>query len=187
MKSEKVLVVINPVSGGSDKTALFTTITNALKEQGRKALFYQTTGQADTRKLRQEIELHQPAILMAAGGDGTVHLAAKALRKYAIPLAILPLGSGNGLSKDLGIPQEITAALGVLKKYALCAIDTLLINKRICVHVMDLGFNALVVKRFDEAETRGPGTYIKVAMQEYLNSLRIIMMVYWCKRIIVIN
>jgi diacylglycerol kinase family enzyme len=37
------------------------------------------------------------------------------------------------------------------------------------VHLADLGFNALVVERFCSGDSRGPGAYVRIALQEYLN------------------
>lgn len=47
-------------------------------------------------------------LAVAAGGDGTIATAAKALAGSAVPLAILPLGTANniGLTLDLNAPAE---------------------------------------------------------------------------------
>jgi diacylglycerol kinase family enzyme len=43
------------------------------------------------------------------------------------------------------------------------------VNNEVCVHLTDLGFNALVVKKFSEGDKRGATSYAFVAMQEYLS------------------
>jgi diacylglycerol kinase family enzyme len=58
--------------------------------------------------------LHEPSaeMVVAAGGDGTVALAAAALAGQGIPLAILPLGTANNIAGSLGIrgsPRELVA------------------------------------------------------------------------------
>jgi diacylglycerol kinase (ATP) len=54
--------------------------------------------------------------LAVAGGDGTVALALSALpRDNRVPLAVLPLGSGNDFARHLGIPRGLDGALGVLR------------------------------------------------------------------------
>jgi diacylglycerol kinase (ATP) len=47
-------------------------------------------------------------LVVAAGGDGTVAAAARALMRRNIPLAILPLGTANNVAKSLGcdVPSE---------------------------------------------------------------------------------
>ncbi len=169
MKPGSVLFVVNPVSGGTDKEEVREKITEFAVSQNISCSFFETSGQNDAAKLTQQILQDKPDVVAAVGGDGTVHLAAQALPKTNIPLAIIPMGSGNGLSKDLGIPQSIPDSLQVLVKNEAKRIDTLLVNQKLCIHLADLGFNALVVKRFDEASTRGPGTYAKVALEEYIN------------------
>ena len=42
-------------------------------------------------------------LVVAAGGDGTVAAAAKAVAGSNIPLAILPLGTANNIAKSLGV------------------------------------------------------------------------------------
>jgi diacylglycerol kinase family enzyme len=107
-------------------------------------------------------------VVVAVGGDGTVSLVAHVLNHGPTPLAIIPLGSGNGLSKDLGIPQDMAAAIDLLKAGQIRAIDSLDILGHTVFHLADLGFNARIVKIFCEGETRGPGTYARIAFQEYL-------------------
>src|SRR5687768_7439178 len=47
--------------------------------------------------------------LVAAGGDGTVARAARALAGSAMPLAILPLGTANNIATSLGINDDPAA------------------------------------------------------------------------------
>src|SRR5688572_23555594 len=49
--------------------------------------------------------------LVAAGGDGTVARAARALAGSAMPLAILPLGTANNIATSLGINDDPAAAI----------------------------------------------------------------------------
>ena len=164
-----LLFVLNPVSGGIDKANLEQTVSAYCADRGRTATFYHTSGTDDLAKLRDYLNQHPYDAVFAAGGDGTVSLVAEALVGKKIPLGILPLGSGNGLSKDLGIPQNVEQALDLIWRHQLRVIDTLQIGENFSAHLADLGFNALVVKRFDEGDTRGPGAYVRIATQEFLS------------------
>lgn len=164
-----VLFVINPISGGLDKEDLEARIEGYCAPYEIQPSFYKTTGLKDLEELRKMITGQEPDAVFAVGGDGTVNLVAEALNQTGTPLGIIPLGSGNGLSKDLGIPQDPDEALELLRNHHVKSIDTLDLNGHCSFHLSDLGFNALVVKRFSEGETRGPGAYAWIAMQEYLS------------------
>lgn len=51
------------------------------------------------------------ALVLAAGGDGTVSACAQALAGTGVPLAIVPTGSANLTAHALGVPTRTEAAL----------------------------------------------------------------------------
>jgi diacylglycerol kinase family enzyme len=53
------------------------------------------------------------ALVIAAGGDGTVRACAEALADTGVPLAIVPAGSANLTANALGLPARADAALRV--------------------------------------------------------------------------
>lgn len=164
----KLLFVINPIAGDVDKEELEEVIADICLAQDIEYEIYKTTGSRDKETIRELIEQKNFDAVFAVGGDGTVSIVASLLIGTPVSLGIIPLGSGNGLSKDLGIPQDTESALKMIYSYAVESIDTLDINGQISIHLSDLGFNALVVKNFCQGERRGPGAYAWIAMQEYL-------------------
>ena len=52
-------------------------------------------------------------LVVAVGGDGTVRSCAEGLSGTDVPLAIIPVGTGNLLARTLGIPVHAKAALAV--------------------------------------------------------------------------
>ncbi|WP_123029210.1 diacylglycerol/lipid kinase family protein [Mycolicibacterium stellerae] len=52
-------------------------------------------------------------LVMICGGDGTVMACLDALSRSGLPVAVLPLGSGNLLARNLGIPLEFDESLNV--------------------------------------------------------------------------
>ncbi|MFT2007860.1 diacylglycerol/lipid kinase family protein [Pontibacter sp. 13R65] len=163
------LFVINPIAGDIDKEDLEEDIAALCETHEIDFEIFKTTGENDKEQLQELMNLRKVDAVFAVGGDGTVNLVASLLIKKQIPLGIIPLGSGNGLSKDLGIPQDTETALQLIHTHQVIPIDTLDINGFPSIHLSDLGFNALVVKRFCEGETRGPGSYAWIALQEYLS------------------
>jgi diacylglycerol kinase (ATP) len=44
--------------------------------------------------------------ILAAGGDGTIRHAARALADSGVPLGIIPIGTANVLAHEIGLPRE---------------------------------------------------------------------------------
>lgn len=167
--NKRLLFVINPISGDIDKSATEQQLRDFCAVNHFDFSLYPTTGQRDQEQLRQEIDRLHPDAVIAVGGDGTVNLAGTPLIGKDIALGIVPLGSGNGLSKDLKIPQDFEAALDVIAGFYVHPIDTLELNGHPSLHLSDLGFNALIVKRFSEGEKRGLASYAFHVVREYVS------------------
>jgi diacylglycerol kinase (ATP) len=165
---KKLLFVINPIAGDIEKEDLLEDIQEECSIHDIECEFYKTTGDNDSEHIKKLIDIYKPQAVFAVGGDGTVSMVGALLINSNLALGIIPLGSGNGLSKDLNIPQDIEDALKLIHSHEIRSIDTLTVNGQPSIHLTDLGFNALVVKKFSEGETRGPGSYAWIALQEYL-------------------
>ncbi len=168
MPLNHVLVVLNPISGDINKDEIETLFEVFCKSCGTDFNLYRTIGgPTDEQYIRDYQRQHPVDAVVAVGGDGTVNLVAKILIGQSTPLGIVPLGSGNGLSKDLKIPQRLTEALAVIEKFNAMPIDTLTVNGLPCVHIADVGFNAVVVDRYAKEDTRGFATYAWSTMREF--------------------
>lgn len=90
-------------------------------------------------------------VIAVYGGDGTVTEVASALINTNMPLAIIPGGTANVLSKELGIPQDIEDALTYLYegKYQLKTIDTGTVNGRPFLLRVNLGIMAEMITGTD--------------------------------------
>lgn len=164
----KLLFVINPISGGLDKDNAEAHIKGFCLHHKIETHIYRTTGEEDVAHILDLCEKQKPDAVIAVGGDGTVNLVGTMLIGRSLPMGIIPQGSGNGLSKDLKIPQDFDQALQVIHQFNVKSIDTLRINNTPALHLSDVGFNALIVKRFSEGDRRGPGAYAWNLMKEYV-------------------
>lgn len=155
MGKQKVLFVINPISGGNNKEGLYELIEDFSKKNDLDCTLLKTTGKNDSEAIQEEIDSFNPTVVVAGGGDGTVKLVAEELLGSSIKLGILPLGSANGLATELGIPEEWQANLDLIKKIKTIEIDAIRVNGELCLHLSDVGFNADLIKEFEKEGTRG--------------------------------
>ena len=101
-------------------------------------------------------------VVVAVGGDGTVNEVAQALVGTPASLGLVPLGSGNGLARDLGVPLRTTDALEVLLHGQPRMIDVGYANDRPFFCAMGAGFDADLVERFNQCTRRGLATYLRL-------------------------
>ncbi len=101
------------------------------------------------------------SVVYAVGGDGTVHETAKRLIGRAPALGILPIGSGNGFARHIGLPIDAERSLRACRGERIVTIDTAEVNGEPFVGVMGIGFDAVVAERFGMSEVRGLKTYVR--------------------------
>lgn len=164
-KHWRILFIINPKSGKGINENFKKLIEAGSKISGSEYRLYTMTGN-DREQINVEINRYQPDFVAAAGGDGTINLMAEILTNTDLPLGIIPSGSANGMSKELGIPARTENALEVLFKGKTKEIDLLKINGKTCIHLADVGLNARIVKRFEMDPNRGIITYAKYLFGE---------------------
>ncbi|SFO50987.1 Diacylglycerol kinase family enzyme [Algoriphagus ornithinivorans] len=161
---QKALLIFNPKSGSDSISLEELSERIAMHLKQAELSIFQTTGENDADKIRKEINKHNPNLLLVAGGDGTVKLVAESLQAQ-LPIAILPLGSANGLAKCLGI-DLLEDGLEALRHLKVKNVDGIDINGELCLHLADFGFNANLIEKFEEQGTRGMMGYIKSSFSQ---------------------
>jgi len=162
----KILFVINPVSGGKEKNDWEASIREYFKDKPHSTEFYLLTGKDDKVSVQHHIDRLQPDRVVAVGGDGTVKMLAGILKETGIVLGILPAGSANGMARELKVPLVAEQALDVIVNGSCRKLDLIKINEEeICLHLSDLGLNALLVKNFEQSSSRGMWGYGKAVFK----------------------
>jgi diacylglycerol kinase (ATP) len=165
----KVLVVLNPISGGIEKKEANELFDLLAKKFNVEQEIFRTRGKDDVKRLNEYIADFNPDVVFAGGGDGTINLVGRCLLKKNIPLGIIPLGSANGLATELEIPPDIEEAYLIAMTGKPFPIDVLEVNNDyISLHLSDIGFNANLIRRFEAEEERGKFAYVKQFFKEYL-------------------
>ena len=85
------------------------------------------------------------ALLIAAGGDGTVSAAASALAGTDTLLGILPLGTLNHFARDLGLPSDLEGAARVIAAGKVRSVDVAEMNGRVFINNSAIGLYPLMV------------------------------------------
>lgn len=164
---KKIRFIINPISGVGQKNILPELIDRCLDSN----IFKHDIVLTDYPKHAKEIAIESAEagydIVCAVGGDGSVHEVGTALIGSKTKLAIIPVGSGNGLARHLKIPLEIEQAITTINQQKSLVMDTGLVNDKPFLGVGGYGFDALIAKKFDEQDTRGFWTYAKLVLKEY--------------------
>jgi YegS/Rv2252/BmrU family lipid kinase len=99
--------------------------------------------------------------IVVVGGDGTINEVASELIHSKIPLGIIPIGSGNGLARHLGIPMGFNSALKKALNGQNILIDSLQWNNKAFFCTAGIGFDAYVAREFANKHHRGFINYIK--------------------------
>nr|WP_293843319.1 diacylglycerol kinase family protein [uncultured Arsenicibacter sp.] len=157
----KILFIINPVSGGNDKSELTDDITTYFRSIENEPVFVFLDGKQDSRIVRKAIDEHRPDRVVAVGGDGTVKIVAEHLLGTSIPLGILPAGSANGLARELSLPATTPELLDIFANGTAKPLDAICVNDDICLHLSDIGLNAQLVKYYAENNWRGKLGYLR--------------------------
>lgn len=169
MKAEKqrILFIINPKSGNNELN-YETEIKSFFKKEDDDFEIYELTKNCSVTKIKAVIDKYKADRVIAVGGDGTLKLVAECLVETKIPIGIIAAGSANGMAKELGIPEELNEALTLAINGKAKTIHAVLVNDELCIHLADIGFNAYIIKKFDELPTRGMWTYAKAAWHAFL-------------------
>lgn len=165
-----ILMIVNPISGGRAKDRLVTDIKNKATENDKKLSIFNTTGENDLSKIKEEIRAQQPDRIFVMGGDGTIKIVAEALHDNDIPLAIFPEGSANGLALNLKIPDNKNQQLAIAFGSATTHLDVLHLNKEVCLHLSDLGLNAELIENYESASIRGKFGYLMQSIPTLIKS-----------------
>lgn len=157
------MYVMNPTSGPAGNEDTAGMISEWCAQRGLDFRIFHTTGVDDDSAIRADLDSFQPDRIAACGGDGTIQLVARNLVGRKIPMGILPLGSANGFATALAIPKNVEAALEIFADSTrVIPLDLIRINdKHLCIHLSDIGTNALLVKNYEEAGDKGILGYAK--------------------------
>jgi diacylglycerol kinase family enzyme len=147
------LLFFNPSSGVKVPASELAALKQAALDAGLE--MYELRTDLDIEAIVRERAGRGRCLVVAAGGDGTVHHVLQSLvNNPDATLAVLPFGTWNHFAKDLGIPLVWRAALEVALTGGTRVIDAARVNDRYFVNNVSMGLYPELVARREE---RGRG------------------------------
>jgi diacylglycerol kinase (ATP) len=95
----RVTLIHNP-GAGDDRQPSRGQLEALIAEAGHDVRYQSVRESGWAKVLKKKVD-----VVAVAGGDGTVAKVARRLRGSGIPMAVLPMGSANNISRTLGIAE----------------------------------------------------------------------------------
>ena len=172
---QRALVVANPVSGQGKGASLGRELAEGLRRCGVPTELLLTTAAGDATAACAELP-EGTDLVVSVGGDGTLRevltgLGRRSDRGAAIRVGVLPMGTGNALGKDLGLPRDVDRALDVMLRGHSVLMDVADVNGQLSFLVTGVGPDAAVVGDVHRRRVHGKlskWSYVPAAIRTYL-------------------
>ncbi|MDR1816546.1 MAG: YegS/Rv2252/BmrU family lipid kinase [Clostridiales Family XIII bacterium] len=160
---KRVVLIYNPQAGNGIFTAHLDRVIARFAEADMLLVPIRLGGAFTLDRVMQDPDLRKSHKIIAAGGDGTVHLVVNAMVAHGIdvPLAIFPSGTANDLASYLGVPTDIDGMTQVALSDNYSKMDVGTANGRCFVNVLAIGMLVDISQRTDPTikNTLGLGAY----------------------------
>ncbi len=166
----RALVVMNPVAPHADRARLEEILKQVFEARGGTFRVFETfPGSECERALDREIAQARADdfnLVIAAGGDGTVSLAANRLAASGAEavdgsrmlLGIVPLGTANILAQELVIPPDLETAVAVCaERRRISDLDAMEVGGRRYLTQVGVGFDARMISDTSRADQQRLG------------------------------
>lgn len=161
-----ICFILNPNSGNKSNRYRVGILEKLQKIPNSQLHITQYPGHAK-EIVQNLINAHNATRIVAIGGDGTVNEIAACIQGTNISLGIIPIGSGNGLARHLGISMQFTKALKQVLQGNEYVIDTLSWNDKPFFCTAGIGFDAEVASKFARGNGRGLLNYVKATLKTF--------------------
>jgi YegS/Rv2252/BmrU family lipid kinase len=138
----RAAVVVNPTKVG-DGEAFRESVRRVMDDHGwDEPLWLETTREDPGRGQAKSAVSAGAGLVLACGGDGTVTACAEGVAGTGVPLAVVPLGTGNLLARNMGLPTGLDEALAVAVGGVQQPVDAGRVNGTLFVVMAGLGLDA---------------------------------------------
>jgi YegS/Rv2252/BmrU family lipid kinase len=146
-RGSQLFVIMNPAAGSCSAEEVHRALERHFPCDDGTCDVHRVTGEDNLEALARAAAERGCDVVVAAGGDGTVSAVAGGLVGTEARLGILPLGTGNVLARELGIPVDLEAAVGLLAgANASTPIDAMRVGDRHFFTQLGVGIDALMIR-----------------------------------------
>jgi YegS/Rv2252/BmrU family lipid kinase len=163
----RAAIVVNPTKL-DDRDAFRKSVCRAMDAHGWDEPVWRETTAEDPGRGQAEAAVSAGVdLVIACGGDGTVTACAEGVAGTGMPLAVIPLGTGNLLARNLDVPMDLEEALEVALGAAQRPIDAGRVNGSLFVVMAGLGLDARMLDDTSEPMKKrfGWAAYVLTAIR----------------------
>ncbi len=142
---KKYALILNPMAGRGRGKRQKNLISEKIRQELGDFDLYETRERGHAREIAEEIK-NDYAVIIAAGGDGTMHEVVNGMMNGGAALAAIPIGSGNDFVKMLNLPKDPGEAVRIIKDDLRMKIDVGKMGDYYFPNGLGIGFDAWVVK-----------------------------------------
>jgi diacylglycerol kinase (ATP) len=171
--TREIALLVNPTSGKGKGARLAEPVAERLRSLGASVdVVIGRDADEALRSLRDRVTAGVDAVV-ALGGDGLVNLALQVVAGTAVPLGVVPAGTGNDFARALGLSlTDPMAAVDHLARGEARQVDLGRVAGRWFGGVLGSGFDSMVNERANRMSwPRGPARY-NLAMIAELRTFR---------------
>lgn len=149
--AKKINIIINPASGQPEP--VLHTLNSVFHPAGVEWNVFLTRQSGDALRFASQAVEAGVDIVASYGGDGTVMEVAQGVMGSDIPMAVLPGGTANLVSVELGIPRKLAKAASLIAgdSYTVQKVDMGKVNQDYFLLRVGMGIAAEKVKIADRA------------------------------------
>lgn len=170
---ERIPVILNPAARSTQAAAR----ENAIRSLSPAPELVLTSGPGQATELAEKLAREGHPLIVAAGGDGTMNEVLQGICRVNAErpsgekhtaLGVLPVGTMNVFSLELGLPsQDITACWRQISSGDRKEIDLWMANQQYFVQLAGVGFDAEIIQEtsWESKKRFGPLSYVMSAAQ----------------------